>query len=64
MILLAKMHACACSEFVRYVWDEEKAAANLKKHHVDLPMQSVCLMMNLHCGGKIQIPKAKNDSLR
>jgi hypothetical protein len=35
MILLAKMHACAYSEFVRYVWDEEKAAANLKKHRVD-----------------------------
>jgi len=29
------MHACAYSESVRYVWDEEKAAANLKKHRVD-----------------------------
>jgi uncharacterized DUF497 family protein len=35
MISLAKMHACACSEFVRYVWGGEKAAANLKKHRVD-----------------------------
>jgi uncharacterized DUF497 family protein len=35
MILVAKMHVCACCEFVRYVWGEEKAAANLKKHRVD-----------------------------
>ena len=29
------MHVCACNGFVRYVWDEEKVAANLKKHRVD-----------------------------
>lgn len=29
------MHVGAYSESVRYVWDEEKAAANLKKHRVD-----------------------------
>jgi uncharacterized DUF497 family protein len=35
MVLLAKMYVGAYSESVRYVWDEEKAAANLKKHRVD-----------------------------
>jgi hypothetical protein len=35
MALLANMHVCAYSKAVRYAWDEEKAAANLKKHSVD-----------------------------
>jgi uncharacterized DUF497 family protein len=29
------MHVCAYSKTVRYVWNEEKAEANLKKHRVD-----------------------------
>ncbi len=35
VVQLANMHGGAYSEFVRYVWDEKKAAANLKKHGVD-----------------------------